>query len=161
MQISAPGWDYLWFQWPDLGFYGGLVCHWNRLIAGTRSRWISRLLSLADLMPFDRKHTQPSSLTHSVFCGWQTLSSDTEEVDIPYMCYTHSHAPRQSDPFSFMARDTSQLTRNEGCKYVLWRTVFLREKSAAVTKTTREEWSNLQNMSFVEKAVFCLLIASM
>lgn len=103
----------------------------------------------------------PALLTHSVFCRLQTLSSDTEEVDIPYKCYTHSHEHRQSDLFLFMIRDASQLTQNKGCKYVLWRRVLLREKSVAVTKTTRGDWSNLQNTSFVEKVIFCLLIARM
>ena len=33
----------------------------------------------------------PALLACSVFCGLQMLSSDTEEVDIPYKCYTHLH----------------------------------------------------------------------
>lgn len=158
MQISAPGWHYLWFQWPSLGFYGRFISDWNRPIAGTRSRWISCLLALIG-GPFLWWKAHISQffwhMQYFVDCRHWLL---TRGRWMSFIRVIHTWMNAGKAIHSWFANGCL-IHKKKGCKYVLWRRVFVREKSVAVTKTTRGDWSNLQNMSSLEKIIFCLLIA--
>lgn len=88
VQFSAPGWDHLQFRWPALFFTGGSsLTETDPLQVPAPDKFPASWHWQICLPVMESSHFA-ALLTHSVFFVLQMLSFDTDEVDIPYTCYT-------------------------------------------------------------------------